>query len=157
MPGTLLYFPLRIISKAFCMAEPIEAQHDGGNSIEQVTIVSDEYQCAVILEQTFLQNLKRRNVQIVCRFVQKKNVGGLEHQLGNQDASALATREPANPLIQSLTREKKARRPGCDMNYLILIANRVTIRSQGAPQSNVWIELAILVEIDDAQIFGQAY
>ena len=43
------------------------------------------------------------------------------------------------------------------MNHLVLITNRIAVGSERAAQSNVGIELAILVEVDDAEIFRLAH
>src|SRR5450755_2209399 len=42
------------------------------------------------------------------------------------------------------------------MNYAILIGDRIAFRRQGPSQSYVLIELAALIEIDDAQPVGPA-
>jgi hypothetical protein len=47
--------------------------------------VSDQDQGAGKFGQTFLEHVQGRNVQIVGGFVEQEDVGGLEHQPGNED------------------------------------------------------------------------
>ena len=139
------------------MAKSVEPQHNSRNAIEHVAIVRDEHQRAAILEQTFLQDFQRGNVEIVCRLVEKQYIRGLQHQLSDQDASAFSAGKPPNALIQRFTAEEETRRPRRNMNHLVLITHRIAVGSERAAQSNVGIELAILVEIDDAEIFRLAH
>ena len=139
------------------MAKTIQAQHDGRNTIEHVAIVSDEHQRAAIFEQTFFQDFQRGNVEVVGGLVEKEHIRGLQHELSNQDAGAFAARKPADALIQGFSGEEETSSPGRDVNHLVLITHRIAVGSECAAQGDVGIELAILVEINDAEIVGLAH
>ena len=99
-PGTLPRFPLRVIGEALGVAKSVKSQNNSRNAIEHVAIVSDEHQRSAILEQTFLQDFQRGNVEIVRRLVEKQHIRGLQHQLSDQDARAFTAGKSPNALIQ---------------------------------------------------------
>ena len=71
----------------------------------------DQHQRATIFEQALFQNLERRNIEIVGRFVEQEDVGGLQHQAGNQDAGALAAGKVRHRLVELLAGEQETRSP----------------------------------------------
>ena len=60
----------------------------GRDAVEQITVVRDEQDTRRRgnVTKTLFENFERRNVQVVGRFVEDEQVGGLEHQTGDQDA-----------------------------------------------------------------------
>jgi len=76
-----------------------------------VPVVRDQDQRPAELEQALLEDLQRRDIQIVGRLVQEEDVGGLEHQLSDLDARLLAAGEAPDGLDQLLAREEEFRRP----------------------------------------------
>src|ERR1700738_2583247 len=106
----------------------------------------DQDERAGKIDQAFFQNFQGRNVEVVRRFVEQENVGGLEHELRDQDAGAFASRKPSNGLTELLTGKQEARRPSGYVNYVIAIHDRIAIRR----------ERARLVEVHDAQPIGAA-
>ena len=150
-------FPLRVVGEAFGVAKTVKSQHNSGDAIEHVAIVRDKDQRAAILEQAFFQDFQRGNVEIVGGLVEKQHIGGLKHELSNQDASAFTAGKPADALVQRFTGEEETRSPRRDMNHLVLITHRIAVGSERATQRNVGVQLAILVEIDDAEIVCLAH
>ncbi len=49
--------------------------------------------------ETLFQDFQCGNIEIVGRFVQQQNVRRLQHELSNQDAGALASGKPTDPLV----------------------------------------------------------
>src|SRR5271168_201689 len=143
--------PLRIIGKTFGVAAAIQSEHDGGNAIEHIAIVRDQHQSSTIFEQAFFQYFKRGDVQIVRGFVEQQHVRLLKHQLGDQYAGTLASREAADRAIQILAGKEKTRGPCGYVNYAVLIDYRIAVGSKRTTEGDVGIELAILVEVHDAQ------
>src|SRR5260370_19544418 len=117
----------------------------------------DQHERAGEINQAFFQDFERRNVEVVGGLVEQKNVGGLEHELRDQDARAFASGKPPDRLAELLAGKKESRRPSGHVNYAISIHNRIAVRCESAAQSYVGIERAGLVEVDDAQPVGAAH
>src|SRR4051812_36057364 len=91
-------------------------------------------------EQTFFQYLQGRDVEVVGRLIEQQDIGGLEHQIGDENARALATREPAYGLVELVAREKEACRPGGDVNGAVLVEDGIATSGQRLAKSQVRIE-----------------
>src|ERR1700694_135015 len=107
-------------------------------------------------DQAFFQNFERVNVEVVSRFVEQENVGGLKHELCDQNAGAFASGKAAYGLAKLLAGKQESCRPSGYVNYAIAIHDGIAVRREGAAQSYVGIERARLVEVDDAQPVGAA-
>src|SRR5215470_10147877 len=105
-------------------------------------------------EQAFFQDFESRNVEIVGWLVEQQNIGGLQHELGDEDASAFAAGKAADRTVEILTGKKKTRSPSGYVDNALLINDRVAVRRESAPERGVRIEVAILVEIDHTKICG---
>ncbi len=117
----------------------------------------DQHQGAGEVEQCFLKNLERGNVEVVGRLVEDEDVGGLEHQASDQDTRAFPATEPFDGLIELLAREEEPGRVACDMNNPILIHNRIGIGCESAAQGETVVDFTHLGEVDDAQVRGAPY
>src|SRR5947209_18930074 len=106
--------------------------------------MGDQHEGTAEFEQALFQYFQSRNVEIVSGLIQQKNVGGLQHELGNQHTGAFASRQPLHWLIELLAGEEEFRSPRCDVNDTILVDDGVSFRSQCATQRYVHIELAAL-------------
>src|SRR5260370_42697956 len=89
-------------------------------------------------------NLQRRDIQVVGRFVEKQNVGGLQLELSNKNACPFADGEPANSLGQIFRRKKKTVRPRSDVDDAILVNHRFARRLKRVTQRDIRDELAVL-------------
>src|SRR6266403_1359582 len=108
------------------------------------------------IDQAFFQNFERRNVEVVSRFVEQKNVGRLKHELRDQNPRAFASGKAADGLAELLAGKQESRRPSGYVNYAIPVHDGIAVRCERAAQSYVGIEGASLVEVHDAQPIGAA-
>ncbi len=60
----------------------------------------DEDERAGKLEKVLFEDFKRGDVEVVGGLVEEEDVGGLEHELGDEDAGALAAGEVADGLVK---------------------------------------------------------
>ncbi len=111
----------------------------------------DQHQRAAIFQQALLQYFQRGNVEIVGRLVEEQHVRRLQHELRDQYARTLATREFPDGLVQMLGIKEKPCRPRSHVNHAVLINHGIAVGRQRAAQTNVGIQHAILVEVHDPQ------
>ena len=116
----------------------------------------DEHERAGKIDQALFQDFEGWNVEIVGGLVEQQHISGLEHELRDQDASALASREAADGLAQLFAGEEESRRPSGDVDYTIAIDDGIALGRERAAQSYIGIERARLVKVDDAQPIGAA-
>ena len=102
LPGV----PLRVVGETLRSAQTIEAKNDGGDAIQHEAIVRDQHQGSAIFQQALFQDFQSRDIQIVGGFVQQQDVRRLEHELRDQYARPFAAGEPADRLIQVLSRQR---------------------------------------------------
>ena len=115
----------------------------------------DQHDRAGELEQALLEHLERRDVEVVGRLVEHEQVGGLQHERGDQHACLLAAREPADRHAELLGAEQKAPRPAGDVDRPLAEDDLIALRRQRAAQRQRRIELAaMLIEHGDAQSVG---
>jgi len=65
--------PRRIVALERQPAAILQLQDPLGDVIEEVTIVSNDYDCAVILAKGGLEPLYGLGVEVVCRLVKKQD------------------------------------------------------------------------------------
>ena len=118
--------------------------------------MGDEDERALEFEEGFFEDLEGGNVEIVGGLVEQEDVGGLEHEAGDEDAGALASAEAADGLVELLGGEEKTIGPGGDVNDAILEDDGIGVRGEGAAQGERGIELALLLEVDDFEMVGGA-
>src|SRR5262249_29152594 len=83
-------FPLHVVGKLSYLPFAIQSENCSGDGVKQISVVREQNECTAEFEKALFQDFERRYIKIVSRFVQKQNVGGLQHQLGNKDPGALA-------------------------------------------------------------------
>src|ERR1700683_449913 len=109
---------------------------------------------AAELQQAFLQNIERWDVEVVGGFIEQKDIGGLQHELSNQDSCTFAARKPAYRVIQLLAFKQKLCRPRSYLGHPVLIYNGIAFGRQSAAQSYIRFEFATLIEIHNTQPVG---
>src|ERR1039458_4829260 len=105
---------------------------------------------ATKLQQTFLQDVQRRDVKVVGGLIEQENVGRLQHELSDQDSRPFAAREPPYRLIKLLPREQELCCPRGNVDQAVLIHHGIAFRSQSTAQSYIGIQFTTLVEIHNA-------
>ena len=148
--------PLQVIGEGGGVASAIEAEDDGGDAVEQITVVGDQDERALELEESFFEDLQGGNVEVVGGLVEQEDIGGLEHEARDQDAGALSATEAADGLIELLGGEEKTVSPGRDVNHTVLEDDGIGVRRQGAAQGKRRIELALLLKVNDLEMIGGA-
>src|SRR5580658_7854120 len=114
----------------------------------------DQDQRAAEFEQALFEDFQGRDVEVVGRLIQQKNVGGLQHELSNQHTGAFASGKPLDGLVELFAAEQEFGGPGGDVNNAILIDDGVPFGSERAAQGQAQIKPAALVEIHNAQPVG---
>ena len=147
-------FPLREVGELAGVAAAVEAENGGGDAVEQIAVVRDEHERAGEVEQVLFEDFERGDVEVVGGLVEQQNVGGLEHELGDEHARPFAAGEIADRLVELLAGKEEARGPTGDVNGAALVDDAVAFRGEGAAQGQVLVELAHLAEVDQAQGFG---
>ena len=131
---------------------PIQAEDGGGDAVEQVAIVRDQDQGAGEFGEAVFEDLEGGDVEIVGGLVEQQDVGGLEHEAGDQDAGLLAAGEAGDGAIELAGIEEKALGPAGDVNGMALEDDVVAVRAESLAEGLVLVELlAGLVEVDDAE------
>ena len=123
-----------VIGEGGGIAAAIEAEDDGGDAVEQITVVGDEDERALEFEQSFFEDLEGGNVEVVGGLVEEEDVGGLKHEAGDEDAGALASAEAADGLVELLGGEEKTVGPGGDVDDAVLKDDGIGVRGEGAAQ-----------------------
>ena len=75
---------------------------------EQIAVVRDDEQRAVVLGQHVFERFAARDVEIVGRLVEEEAVGALRHQPREHDAPPLAAGERLDHLVTGVTAEVQA-------------------------------------------------
>ena len=81
------------------------------SEIKHVTIVRDQDQRSTKFKQAFLEDIEGGNIQIVGGLIQQKNVGGLKHELRDQNPGALSAGKSLDRLVELFALEQKLRCP----------------------------------------------
>src|SRR5207245_2312409 len=79
-------FPLRIVGERRRTAEAVEGEDHRGHALEHETIVGDEDERAIEFGEAVLEDLERRDVEVVGGLVEDEEIGGLAHQARDEDA-----------------------------------------------------------------------
>ena len=122
----------------------------GDQPVEEIAVVADQQQRALVFGQHVLQQVERVHVEVVGRLVQHDQVAGLGEQLGQHQARALAAGQQAHrhgrlPLVEQEVAQvaDDVARPAVDDDGI------AAGRRQRLPQGALEVEaLPPLVEID---------
>ena len=128
---------MRVIGETADVAAAVEAQHGGGDAVEQIAVVGDEDQRAGKVEEILFEDFERGDVEVVGGLVEQQNVGGLEHEFGDENAGALAAGEVADGLVELFAGEEEAGGPTGYVDGAALVDDAVAFRGQGAAEGEV--------------------
>src|SRR5262249_55525127 len=88
----------------------------------------------------------------VGRLIEEEDIGGLQHELSDKYASSFSAGKTSNQTTKIFTTKKKASRPSRDVDDAILINDGIAVQRESTTEEHIKIELAILIEVNDAQI-----
>ena len=77
-------------------AAALQLQDPGRDVVQEIAVVGDDQDRALVFDQVLLQPGDGLGVQVVGRFVQQQHVGRLKQQLAQRDPAAFAARQGAD-------------------------------------------------------------
>ncbi len=92
----LLLEPARVVALVGDPLAAVELEDPAGDVVEEVTVVRDRDDRALVLGQVLLEPRDRLGVEVVGRLVQQQQVGRAQQQATQRDAPALAAGELAH-------------------------------------------------------------
>ena len=105
--------------------------------------------------EAVFEDFEGGDVEIVGGLVEQEDVGGLQHQAGDEDARLLAAGEAGHGAVQLAGIEEEALGPSGDVDGTVLEDDGIAVRAESLAEGLLAIELfARLVEVDDAQRGG---
>ncbi len=102
--------------------------------------MADQHDRPGEFRQTILQNFQCRDVEIVRRFIQQKQVGRLQHQLGDTNPRLFAAGQLPDQDVELFRLKQELLGPGGDMRRAFAEHHRVAVRAQGAAQGHGRVE-----------------
>ena len=154
----LSLFPLRVVGvdAGGALAVAIEAEDLRRDAIEHVAVVGNEDEGAAEIEEILFEGLERGDIEVVGGFVQKEEVGFLEHEAGDLDAGAFAAGEFGDGLFELIEAEAEAFGPGGDVNGAVLVEDGIAVGTEGELQGEGGVDFlgAILSEVNGLEEFG---
>ncbi len=114
-----------------------------------------QHQRAGEFGEAVFQHFERGDIEIVGGLVEQQQVGGLQHEPGDQHARLFAAGEAGDRAVELAGVEEEALGPSGHVDGAVLKDDRIAVRAQSLAQRLAEIELlARLVEVDDAQRVG---
>ena len=89
----LLFQPCGVIALVGDAAATVEFEDPAGDVIQEIAVVGDDQDGALVVDQVLLQPGDGFGVEVVGRFVQQQHVGRFEQQLAQRDAALFTARE----------------------------------------------------------------
>ncbi len=147
--------PLPVVGKKLGAAAAVQAEHHGRDAIEQVAVVGDQHQGAGEIGEAVFEDFEGGNVEVVGGLVEQQDVGGLQHEAGDQDARLLAAGEAGHGTVQLPGIEEKTLGPSGDVDGPVLEDDGIAVSAEPLSERLLAIQLfARLIEVDDAQRAG---
>ena len=101
-------------------------------AVEEVTVVGDEDERAIIVEEGLLEDFLRLHVEVVRRFVEDQQVVGLKEELEQSQARALTTAEDLDLLRRSFAAKHKGAEEILDLRADLALGYIVDSLEDGA-------------------------
>ncbi len=150
-PGFVLF----VIGEDAVAAEAVDAEDVGGEAVEHVAIVGDEDEGAGEFFEGGFEDFEGGDVEIVGGFVEDEDVGGGEHEAGDEDAGLFAAGEFADGAVELFVAEEEAAGPGGDVDEFAVVEDGIGAGTEGVAEELAAVELlALLIEVDDAEVIG---
>ena len=106
----------------------VDFDDDIGKGLEQVAVMRNEHQRALILLEILLKPFDRRKIQIVGRFVEKKQIRRGRKNAGKLGTHAPTARERLERLVKLLHRKSKTSQRNLDTRFEIVAAHMLKRR-----------------------------
>ncbi len=113
---------LRVVDVVVVDAAARDFDGPGGDAVEEGSVVADEQQCVLAVEQEALQPLYRLDVEVVGRLVEEQDVGFAQQDFGEFDAHAPTAGELACRAVEVLGFEAEARQRAFDFGVAVRVA-----------------------------------
>ena len=91
----------------FDVAGAVERENLIGHPIEEISVVTNCYDGALVGVQRFLQGFARRNVEMICRLIEHQNVHARVNQLGQRESSLLSAGKIAHVFVNVIADKQK--------------------------------------------------
>jgi hypothetical protein len=148
--------PLFVVGKPGHTPSAVETEDLIADAVQEKPIMGDQDQGPGEFLQAVLQDIERRDIQVVGWFVKQQNIGGLSHQAGDQDTGLLAAGELTDRGFQLIGAKEEFFGPGDHMQGSPLVDDGIAIRCEGPSQGYFRIDLlSPLVKTDNTDGFGQ--
>ena len=92
-PGALLLEPARVVALVGDAASAVELEDPAGDVVEEVAIVGDGYDGALVVLEVALEPGDRFRVEVVGRLVEQQQVGLAQEKAGKRDAALFSAGE----------------------------------------------------------------
>src|SRR5690554_3056920 len=150
--------PVAVAANVFAnVALALHHQGRGHDVVEEVAVVADQQQGALVVGQQLFEKLQSFHIEVVGGLVHHQQVGRLREQLGQQQAVALATRKPGDRRARALGGEQAVLQVADhvlalasdldELQALCHVLERVPVLAQGG---------AVLVEPGELQVGADA-
>src|SRR5579875_247968 len=103
---------LRVVALVNRHHAVFERPQRGRQRVNEVAVVRDEEQRAVVFAQDALQRLTSGQIEMIGWFVQHKEVRALQRQLGKRNSAAFAAAERSHQLEDIIAAEEKTSQEG---------------------------------------------
>src|SRR5580704_7367183 len=100
-----------MVCEKTCPSLPVEPENHSGYAVQHVAIMRHQDERTAKFQKAFFKYVEGRNVEIVSGLIEHENVGGLKHELRNQDSRPFAAGKLADGLIELLPRKQEFCRP----------------------------------------------
>src|ERR1044072_5724038 len=87
----------------------VEREYLCGDAVEEVSVVADGDDGAVVGVEGFFERFARRDVEVVRRLVEDEDVDARVDELGEREPSLLAAGQISDVLVNVVAREEEAR------------------------------------------------
>src|SRR5690606_32342940 len=97
--------------------DTVAFEHDaaGNDIVEECTVVADQQQGALVIQQQFFEQFERFEIEVIGRFVEHQQVGGLTEQACQNQPVLFAARQGLDRLTQTLRCKQKVLQIGNHM------------------------------------------
>src|SRR5436190_9425398 len=136
----------------------LEHERARDDRVEEIAVVADDEQCAVVFDEAFLERFQRLNIEVVGRLVEHEQIRRPREELRKDHAVALAARQRRDRRQRALRRKKKVREIGHDVLLVSMNGHVLAAFADDLGYGLARVELAAkLIEITDLEVRAELY